>query len=41
MEVAQRIEGLLHDHGGLGLCEELLLCNVIEELASLAHSAKQ
>jgi len=40
VEVAESVEGLLHDHGGLGLGQELLLCDVIEELAALAHSSK-
>lgn len=35
VEVAQCIESLLHDHGRLGLRQELLLGDVIEQLTSL------
>ena len=37
MKVAQRIKSLFHDHGSLGLSEELLLSNMIEKFASLAE----
>jgi hypothetical protein len=37
VEIAQSIEGLFHDHGCLSFAQILLLCDVIEELPSLAN----